>query len=180
MIYTLGPEGTFSDKAATLVAQHVGGQPARTFLPNISSVFDRTLKDKGSIGVVPIENSVAGTVHVVQDLLIRQPVWIEYEVQVPIAFKLLVLGAKQDVRRVFVHPVAERQCTDDLREQVPTAEVVFTDSNTDSAIRLLSEQDHAAAVVPVDYAPPEPTLRAFALRTPVRIPAIVITQIGPS
>jgi hypothetical protein len=54
--------------------------------------LDRTLEEDGAIGVIPIENSVAGTVHLVQDLLIRQPVWIEHEVQVPVTFKLLVRG----------------------------------------------------------------------------------------
>jgi prephenate dehydratase len=36
-------------------------------MPSIAGVFDRILDDDGCIGVVPIENPVAGTVHVVQD-----------------------------------------------------------------------------------------------------------------
>jgi prephenate dehydratase len=166
MIYTLGPQGTFSDKAASRVARLTGEAGAVAYLPNISSVFERTLLEDGAIGVVPIENSVAGTVHVVQDLLVRQAVWIDHEVHVAIAFKLLVRGALGQVRRVFVHPVAERQCADALRDLVPTAEIVFADSNTDSGARLLAADDEAAAVVPVDYREPtDGALRVLALRT---------------
>jgi prephenate dehydratase len=166
MIYTLGPAGTFSDKASALVGQQLAGGLARSFLPNISSVFDRTMQEEGAIGVVPIENSVAGTVQVVQDLLARHAVWIEHEVLVPVAFKLLVRGRMDEVRQVFVHPVAERQCAEALRDHVAGAEVVFTDSNTDSAVRLLDARHEAAAVVPVDYRePPEAALTAVCLRT---------------
>jgi len=148
------------------LAGRTADERPRTFLPTISSVFDRTLQEAGATGVVPIENSVAGTVHVVQDLLIRQPVWIEHEIQIPVAFKLLVRGEARRVRHVFVHPVAERQCADALRQYIPSAVVVFTDSNADSAVRLFSGQDEAAAVVPVDYQdPPEQSLDSFALQT---------------
>lgn len=166
MIYTLGPEGTFSDKAASLLVRRIGEGRGRTFLPNIAAVFERAVREEGAIGVVPIENSVAGAVHVVQDLLARHEVWIAYEVHVPIAFKLLLAGETKRVRRLFVQPVAERQCAEALAQLVPGVPIVFTDSNTDSAVRLLSALDDGAAVVPLDYRPPpDVALKEVVLRT---------------
>ena len=67
VVYTLGPEGTFSDEAARLF------QPKPNRI-RYSSTFAEALlevrQDPLKAAVVPIENSVAGTVAQVQDALV--------------------------------------------------------------------------------------------------------------
>ena len=88
-VYTLGPEGTFSDEAARLF-QH---QPD---LIRYSSTFAEALlevrQDPLQAAVVPIENSVAGTVAQVQDALVSMDLEILAEVSLPITYSLLEIG----------------------------------------------------------------------------------------
>ena len=66
-IFTLGPQGTFSDVAARkIVKSGISISYTKTFHETLFKVS----KDSDSVAVVPVENSVAGTVAQVQDSLV--------------------------------------------------------------------------------------------------------------
>lgn len=69
-------------------------------------------------GVMPVENSLAGTVGEVFDLLIKYRIYIARAVSLPVDHYLLgVRGAKlTDIRRVYSHPHAFPQCSEYLRK----------------------------------------------------------------
>ncbi len=156
-IYTLGPEGTFSERAAERVRAHVaaaGGPPARLiYTPTIPEALARAAADPASLAVAPLENSDSGTVVVTQDGLARGPLRIEWQVDVRVRYAILAGGPLDEVRSLYAHPLAHAQCDLYLAERLPGAAVTFTGSNAESGRRLLAEGTRAsAAIVPLEYA----------------------------
>lgn len=157
-LYTLGPEGTFSDKAAQRLRAHLRSLPPHAapeivYTRTIPDVLARTEGDRESLGVFPIENSDTGTVVFAQDSLVRHKVSIILELNVRVRFSLLANAPLEAVRVVLAQPVAYDQCGFYLAEHLPEAEVSFTPSNTESGNRLLSADPDApsAAIVPADF-----------------------------
>ena len=106
----LGPEGTFTEQALRSLpaAAKAELQPCATVTVALDAV--RTGEADGA--VVPIENSVEGSVPVTLDeLSTGEPLMITREMTVPIAFSLLAPHGVQadDVRRVATHPHAAAQ-----------------------------------------------------------------------
>lgn len=91
-------------------------QPAITFYPAFEDVFSAVAQGQAEFGVVPIENTLAGSVTDNYDLLLRHELSIIGSVTVPIAHCLLgVPGAKQEqLRHIYSHPQALHQCSDFL------------------------------------------------------------------
>ena len=136
----LGPAGTFTEEA--LLASAPGGAepvPLPTIRGAVMAVQDGTV-DRA---VVPIENSLEGSVNATLDALATEAldVAIVGEVVHPINHCLIALGelALGDIAHVASHPQANAQCARFLREELPGAEVVAAASTAD-AVRLLSER----------------------------------------
>ncbi len=156
-LYTLGPAGTFSDRAAQRLRAHLAAQgaaaPEVCYTRTIPEVLDRTEADGEARGVFPIENSDTGTVLFAQDSLLEHALTLEWEVSVRVRFNLLANAPLGQVRTVYSQPVAYDQCGFFLAEHMPQATVSFTNSNTASGEAFLEAQDGApcAAIVPDDY-----------------------------
>ncbi len=157
IIYTLGPEGTFSDEAARLAFS--SDHPiryTRTFQEAVLSVS----QEPGSVGVVPVENSVAGTIAPIQDALVSDHLCVIGEVIVPVRYSLLLQGAPEAASTCFAHPQAYEQTSQFLAKHLPQARCVFSDSNVDSGVRFLAALEEpgfqGAAVVPTSFAEKHP------------------------
>jgi chorismate mutase/prephenate dehydratase len=113
-----GTEGAYGHQAAR---QHFGVTRRAVSLKAYRS-FRETLEavQQGNVdrAVVPIENSTAGSVHEVYDLLFHMNLWIAGEEIVVVNHCLLgVPGATVDgIRRVHSHPQALSQCSEYLAE----------------------------------------------------------------
>ena len=133
----LGPQGTFTEQAlrSLPVAADADLQPCATVTVALDAV-----RGGGVDGaVVPIENSVEGSVPVTLDeLATGQPLMITREMTVPIAFSLVARSgtALSDVRRVATHPHAAAQTRRWCAEYLPQAEVVLTTSTAHAAAVL--------------------------------------------
>ena len=103
-----GEPGAFSEAAATRIAP--GGElvSCKAF----EDVFSTVASGGADMGVVPLENSVAGSIHRNYDLLQRHQLPIVAEVEVPVVHHLLAMPGVplQDIRRVLSHPQALAQC----------------------------------------------------------------------
>jgi prephenate dehydratase len=166
-IYALGPGGTFSERAAQRFGAHVARagetEPAIVLTRTIAEALSRAVSDPESVAAVPIENTDSGTVLPTQDRLVREPLLIEWEIEVQVRFALIATGPLERVTALYVHPAAYAQCNLYLAERLPALNATFTQSNTDSGERLFLHQrgaheGDAAAVVPVSYAEQHPEL----------------------
>ncbi|MFB3815138.1 MAG: prephenate dehydratase [Terriglobales bacterium] len=139
-----GELGSFSHAAAKRLL------PSSRVVPCATSaeVFDRVVQGSAGAAVIPIENSLAGSVAEHFDLLLARPVFIVREFRLRIAHTLIALpGVKlNEVRRVFSHPVALQQCRDFFRDHPHIEAIPFYD--TAGSVKHIVEQQlsDAAAI----------------------------------
>ena len=112
-----GKPGAYSEKAIMLHfhEDEVTAVPCESF----KDVFDAVLKGDVQWGVVPIENSLAGSILENYDLLSLNPdVKIVGEVKVRIRHNLIALKgvSLKDINKVYSHPQALAQCADYLKK----------------------------------------------------------------
>ncbi len=84
--------------------------------PAFSAVFDAVDSGEAEYGVIPIENSLTGSIHDNYDLLLERNLVITGEIKLRITHNLLVKpgASMEDIRRVYSHPQALSQCKDFL------------------------------------------------------------------
>ncbi|THF83813.1 prephenate dehydratase [Cohnella fermenti] len=141
------PKGTFSDEAARYFfrdrdVQHV-------YHKLISDVFRATEHGDSDWSVIPIENTIDGSVSLHTDWLVHEvdlPIraeWVYPAVQNLVGLRGELSGESGDwhpdnITKVLSHPVAMAQCYEFLRATLPHAELE-TLSSTSEAIRTVSE-----------------------------------------
>lgn len=125
----LGPRGTFSEQAAREYEKGAGGRlvPHR----DIPDLLHAVHKGAVSIGVVPAENSIEGTVVVTLDMLVHEvDLSIVGEIVIPVRHHLLVRTggngesvevSLRSVRTVVSHPQALAQCRRYMQTHLPGA-----------------------------------------------------------
>ncbi len=132
-----GELGAFSQEAARqLCGADVEVLPCPRFVDIFSCV-----KDGRAVGaVVPIENTLAGSVHENYDHLVNFELPIVAETSVRIVHNLMALkGVKfSQVRRVFSHPVALNQCLDFFAANPQIEKIPFYD--TAGSIKMIAEE----------------------------------------
>lgn len=134
----LGPKGTFSEEAARFFFEN----QTVNFVPysSIPNVLDAIDKGKVEFAVVPIENSIEGTVNLAMDWLIHHiDVPIRGELAYPISQHLMAAPGVEmgQVKKVLSHPQAIAQCQLFLREYLPDVEIEYTKS-TAEAVQIVS------------------------------------------
>ena len=103
-----GEPGAFSEAAARRVDPEAQLMPCRSF----DEVFANVDAGPATHGVLPIENSIGGSIHRNYDLLLSHELPIVAEVELPVVHHLLALpGATlAGLKRVYSHPQALAQC----------------------------------------------------------------------
>jgi prephenate dehydratase len=131
-----GELGSFSHEAAEAMLPRCKVVPcARS-----AEVFDRVENASAAAAVIPIENSLAGTVAEHADLLVARAVFIQAEFRLRIAHNLIAAPEVKlsNVRRAFSHPVALDQCRDFFRRHPKIEPVPFYD--TAGSVKHVVEQ----------------------------------------
>jgi prephenate dehydratase len=125
-----GEPGAFSEAAARRVDPDAPLVPCRSF----DEVFDAVQAGRAAYGVLPIENSIGGSIHRNYDLLLERTLPIVGEVELPVIHHLLALpGATLDgLRRVYSHPQGLAQCERFLRT-LTKVEIIATYDTAGSA-----------------------------------------------
>jgi prephenate dehydratase len=121
-----GELGSFSHEAAETMLPRARVVPCARSL----EVFDRVAHKDVNGAVIPIENSLAGSVAEHFDLLLSRDVHIEREFRLRIVHNLIALPGLKigDLRRVFSHPVALDQCRDLFAKNPKLEPVPFYDT----------------------------------------------------
>lgn len=104
-----GERGAFSEIAARKL---VAGKPGLVPFPSFPALFRALARHQIDYATVPIENTLAGSVHENYDLLLKHRLPIRAETSVRIVHNLIALPGVplRSVRHVYSHPVALRQC----------------------------------------------------------------------
>lgn len=103
-----GVSGAYSEIAARKIFRN----PSITFSDRFKEVFEKVKSGQAEFGVLPIENSTAGSVNEVYDLLTEYGLYVCYSEK--LSLHHLLLGTKDaspdDVKTVYSHPQALYQC----------------------------------------------------------------------
>lgn len=141
----LGPEGTFSHEAAVVWGSIMG---VELFLPaeNLLQVVQSVLEGRCEAAVLPLENSIEGSVNLTQDLLMEEPSLqiigeVILEVRHCLASKERDLG---NIAEVWSHPHALAQCRKFLAKYLPKARLCPTTSTAGAFILATSRMRTAA------------------------------------
>ncbi len=136
-----GEPGAYSEAAAL-----VWGGPETRTLPckAFDDVFEAVAGGRADCGIVPMENSIGGTIHRNYDLLLEHDLPITGEVEIPVAHCLQALpGTRlEDVKVVYSHPQALAQCEKYLKGLGVTVEAVY---DTAGGAKLVAEKRLAGA-----------------------------------
>lgn len=132
----LGPEGTFSEEAGKIYAQKISGRVQMIPFSTIHNLLYAADRRKIDEAVVPIENSIEGTIGIVPDMLVKDVnLMIRQEIILPVYHYLIAQkGVKlKDITDVISHPQPIDQCRDFLSKKLPRAKMHLAFSTSDAA-----------------------------------------------
>ncbi len=142
----LGPKGSFSHHVVQVAFPHEELQ-AFANITDVIKAYEQGLVD---YSVVPVENSIEGSVHETLDYLFHQAhIQAVAEIVQPIHQQLMVVPGHTKIEKIFSHPQALAQGKKFIDEQYPEAQIEVT-ASTAYAARFISEHPDQpfAAVAP--------------------------------
>lgn len=141
----LGPRGTFSEEIALGFYRGVNG----SFLPysSIDAVIRAVESGEVTEGIVPVENSVEGSVNITLDTLAHEAdLFVVKEIIQPVRHNLLIKEGTKHINVILSHAQALAQCRHYLAKHYPGAELVAVDSTAAAAYQLASGAKNHAAI----------------------------------
>ena len=133
----LGPEGTFSYFAGV---EFLGHSVDYVPKPGFQDVFAAVGSGEAELGIIPLENSLQGTVGQSLDLFLRYEAFIQSEIFCKISHAVLGTAERlADVKTVYSHPQPLAQCGGWLRMHLPSARIIPTESTAAAAARVVDE-----------------------------------------
>ena len=144
-----GTEGAYSHKAALQFMER-NGSGNIGFKGTWKEVFDSVDSGKADLGVLPVENSSAGSVHDVYSMILKYRLYIVGVAAVNISHCLATVGSER-IEKVISHPQALAQCSSYISENAFLSEEY---SNTAMAAKYVKELNdpHIAAICSEDAA----------------------------
>ncbi|OGB88514.1 hypothetical protein A3J44_01230 [candidate division WOR-1 bacterium RIFCSPHIGHO2_02_FULL_45_12] len=136
----LGPEGTFSEEASKLYVKKLEGKAELVPYAAIHDLLYAADRKKVDEAIVPIENSIEGTIGVVTDMLARDvDLVIRQEIVLPIFHYLIARKGTRlsEITEIISHPQALDQCKDYLKKHFPRAKLHLAYS-TSNAVRQVA------------------------------------------
>ena len=132
-----GVEGAYSQQACEKIFR----SPSILYCKTFENVFSAIEKGLCRYGVIPVENSTAGSVNAVYDLMLRHDFRIVRSVRIKVDHNLLAKpGTKiSDIREIYSHSQAIAQCSAFL-QNFPNVKVIPCE-NTAVAAKLVAESD---------------------------------------
>lgn len=137
-----GTEGAYSHQAALRLFPE--GELA--FSPTFQDVFESLKNGAADFGILPVENSSAGSVTDVYDLILKYRFFIAAAATVKIEHCLAAPQGtnRSEMKTVYSHPQALAQCTDYLNQNKLNAEPF---SNTAAAAKMAAKQGGSIGVI---------------------------------
>lgn len=137
-----GESGAYSEQAVYEYFGQVETLPCESF----DIVFEAVTSGEAESGLIPIENSLAGSIHQNYDLLLRHDLHIVGEYFLRVRHCLIALPGveKGEIRKVISHPQALGQCAGYLRGLGVKTEPVYDTAGSVKILKASGERTTAA------------------------------------
>ena len=144
-IITLGPQGTYSDLAASKLPSSY----KRTYTQTISEICPLVAKSKDFIGVIPVENSAVGLILLSLDSITTHRISIIAEITIPISFSLISYLSLEKIKQYYIQKETFNQCSQFIQKNLKNSDPIFCESNMKTAQQFKNKKDTSvAAIVP--------------------------------
>jgi len=141
-VYFQGTKGAYSELAAEF---YFGKDFFGIGLTRFEELISALNNDPDAYAILPIENSLMGSIHRNYDLLLSSDAWIIGEVELKITYNLFGLGSEEEIKEIWSHPAALEQCREFISknpdykilsffDSAGAAEVVVKDNRKDIGI----------------------------------------------
>ncbi|MBI4227344.1 MAG: prephenate dehydratase [Candidatus Omnitrophica bacterium] len=138
-----GPPMSFAHLAAR---RKFGSQVTYVPCATIGDVYGDVERRRADYGVVPIENSLEGTVGYTLDRLVETELVISSEILQPIDHHAVGACPLAKVKRLYLHPQAHAQCRAWIEAHLPAAKLVETLSTSMAAAMAHNHPTDSAAI----------------------------------
>ncbi len=128
-----GEEGSYSEEAAFSFFKEIEIEPVSC--NHFDEVFRGAEEERDSFGVVPIENTLIGSVGEIYNYFVHSPLFIYGEKTLRVDYCLIAPGKK--IERVYIHPDAIRQCKSFLEQRKLT---VIPSYRPMESLKILSDR----------------------------------------
>jgi prephenate dehydratase len=138
-----GEPGAFSEEASFAYF----GNPVTVPCDSFEAVFETVTSHRSDFGIIPIENSLAGSIHQNYDLLLRNKLHIvgEYFLRVKLCLITFPGTKKEEIRHIWSHPQPLGQSADYLRKlKGVTTEPVYDTAGSVKILKASGERTAAA------------------------------------
>ncbi len=139
-----GEPGAYSEAA---LFEHFGTNSDSLPCPSFEEVFDSVNSGRAEYGLLPIENSLAGSIHKNYDLLLQNNLHVIGEHYLPVHHCLIGFPGTEikNLVKVISHPQALAQCDATLKKLGLVSEPVY---DTAGSVKLLKQSgDHTLAAI---------------------------------
>ena len=142
-----GVEGAYSQQACDKLFK----MPKIMYMKNFNGVFAAINQGLCQYGILPLENSTAGSVNQVYDLMMKYNFHIIKSVKLKIDHSLLAKKGtdKQEIKEIFSHEQAIMQCQDYLKN-FPLAKITICE-NTAEAAKMVAESERTDVAALASY-----------------------------
>jgi prephenate dehydratase len=152
----LGPQGTFTEEALDKYISDIKSKDEIEKIPyaTMQEVIKSVDRGEAAEGIVPIENSLEGSVNITLDFLtFESEAKIIREITIPIRHSLIGKEkmAVSKIKRIISHPHATAQCKNFISTYLKGVEIIAANS-TAEAIKMLQETDNSIAAIGTEIA----------------------------
>ncbi|MFP4101760.1 prephenate dehydratase [Coleofasciculus sp.] len=147
----LGPPGTYAEAAALAycrtLTDEFDSKPWLCPYPSIAQTLHAVAKGQADLAVVPVENSIEGSVTITLDTLWQlDQLQIQQALVLPIQHALMSRASRlQAIQTVYSHPQALAQCQGWLENSLPLVQLIPTNSTTEALQHL--DTDYTAGAI---------------------------------
>lgn len=147
-----GPEGTFTQQAA--LAFFPKGTTEFIPIDRKYEIFQQVEGDYANYGILPIENSLNGSVSETLDLLIERNLLIYGEIEIRVKHNLIGLpnASLSQIKKVYSHPQALAQANMWLKKNIPAADLFEIVSTAKAVQKVKESNDPSIAAIGTELA----------------------------
>ena len=147
----LGPPGTFTEEALDKYIElgKLADSVEKIPYANMGEVIKSVDRGETEEGIVPIENSLEGSVNVTLDYLtFESEAKIIREITIPIKHSLISTEkiSPAGIKKIISHPHATAQCKNYINTYLKHAEIIAANS-TAEAIKILKKEENGIAAI---------------------------------